>query len=72
VIGMYKEPLLAPDAGYETDGGFRNHVIFPTGIILESSGEVKIYYGSADTVVCLATAHVDDLIQLCLKKQASN
>jgi beta-1,4-mannooligosaccharide/beta-1,4-mannosyl-N-acetylglucosamine phosphorylase len=66
IIGMYKEPLLAPEAGYETDGGFRNHVIFPTGMILESSGEVKIYYGSADTVVCLATAHVDDLIQLCL------
>nr|WP_141692409.1 glycoside hydrolase family 130 protein [Paenibacillus pectinilyticus] len=67
VIGMYKEPLLAPEASYETDGGFRNDVIFPGGMILEPSGEVKIYYGSADTVVCLATAHVDDLVQLCLK-----
>jgi beta-1,4-mannooligosaccharide/beta-1,4-mannosyl-N-acetylglucosamine phosphorylase len=68
IIGMYKEPLLVPEASYETDGGFRNNVIFPGGMIVEPSGEVKIYYGAADTVVCLATAHVDDLIQLCLKE----
>lgn len=35
-------------------------------MILEDDGEVKIYYGAADTVECLATAHVDDLIRLCL------
>jgi len=28
---------------------------------------VKIYYGAADTVECLATAHVDDLLALCQK-----
>jgi beta-1,4-mannooligosaccharide/beta-1,4-mannosyl-N-acetylglucosamine phosphorylase len=67
IIGMSKEPLLTPEAAYEVDGGFRNNVIFPGGMILEESGEVKIYYGAADTVVCLATAQVDDLIQLCLK-----
>lgn len=36
-------------------------------MILEDNGEVKIYYGSADTIECLATAHVDDLISYCLK-----
>ena len=45
--------------------GFRGHVLFPGGLILEESGEVKIYYGAADTVECLATAHVDDLLALC-------
>ncbi|KGE18650.1 glycoside hydrolase family 130 protein [Paenibacillus wynnii] len=67
IIGMSKEPLLAPEVSYEIDGGFRNNVIFPGGMILEDNGEVKIYYGSADTIECLATAHVDDLIDLCLK-----
>ncbi len=43
----------------------RNDVIFPGGMILEDSGEVKIHYGAADTVECLATAHVDDLLKLC-------
>ncbi len=65
VIGMGRQPLIAPEASYETDGGFRNDVIFPGGMILEESGEVKIYYGAADTVECLATAHVDDLLKLC-------
>lgn len=67
IIGMAETPLLAPEADYEIDGGFRNHVIFPGGMILEDTGEVKIYYGAADTVECLATAHVDDLLHLCLK-----
>ncbi len=65
VIGMSKEPLIAPEMPYETEGGFRDHVIFPGGMILEDDGEVKIYYGAADTVECLATANVDDLIKLC-------
>ncbi len=64
VVGLCRTPLIAPEVPYETDG-FRNHVVFPGGMILESSGEVKIYYGAADTVECLATAHVDDLVALC-------
>ncbi|MFA4943757.1 MAG: glycoside hydrolase family 130 protein [Lentisphaeria bacterium] len=66
VIGLCQRPLLAPeDAAYEHTGGFRNDVVFPGGMLLEDSGEVKIYYGAADTVECLATAHVDDLLRLC-------
>lgn len=66
IIGMAPDPLIAPEFWYETEGGFRNDVIFPGGMILEDSGEVKIYYGAADTVECLATAHVDDLVKLCM------
>lgn len=67
IVGMSRKPLLAPEASYEISGGFRNNVIFPGGMILEQDGEVKIYYGAADTVECLATAHVDDLVALCLE-----
>ncbi|HCE43139.1 MAG TPA: glycosidase [Lentisphaeria bacterium] len=65
VKGICNEPLIAPEAPYEAEGGFRNDVIFPGGMILEDSGEVKIYYGAADTVECLATADVNDLVALC-------
>lgn len=68
IIGQYSEPLLAPETDYEANSGFRENVIFPGGMILEESGEVKIYYGAADTVECLATADVNDLIGLCLEK----
>ena len=70
IVGMYKHPLLAPDRPYETDEGFRQNVIFPGSLILEDDGEVKIYYGAADTVECLATANVDDHISLCLEESA--
>ncbi len=69
IVGLYKEPLMAPEAPYETNGGFRNNVLFPGGMILEDNGEVKIYYGAADTYTCLATAQVDDLIGLCLQNK---
>ena len=63
-IGMAREPLMVPEAEYEMHG-FRGGVIFPGGMILEDDGEVKIYYGGADTVEALATADVNDLLALC-------
>jgi beta-1,4-mannooligosaccharide/beta-1,4-mannosyl-N-acetylglucosamine phosphorylase len=65
VIGLCREPLLVPETRWECDDGFRTNAIFPGGMVLEDSGEVKIYYGAADTVECLATADVNDLIELC-------
>lgn len=69
VIGMSKYPLIAPNTSYECEGGFRNNVIFPGGMILEDSGEVKIYYGCADAVECLFTADVDELLALCCEQK---
>jgi len=63
VLGMSKLPLMVPEAAYERNG-FRNNVLFPGGMILEKSGEVKIYYGAADTLECQATVHVDELLRL--------
>jgi len=34
-------------------------------MILEDGGEVKLYYGAADTVTCLATAELGELVGLC-------
>lgn len=65
IIGLSKEPLIAPETVWEVEEGFRTNVIFPGGMVLEESGEVKIYYGASDTCECLATADVQDLIALC-------
>ena len=67
VIGFCREPLMVPDMRFELEGGFRNNVLFPCGMVLEDSGEVKLYYGASDTTICLATADVDDLLRLCLE-----
>ena len=64
VLGLMRRPLLEPEAEYELEG-YRGSVIFPCGMILEDGGEVKLYYGAADTSIALATAHVDDLLESC-------
>ena len=61
VLGISSKPLLVPETKYEIEG-MVGSVIFPGGMILEDSGEVKIYYGAADTVECLATADLGDLL----------
>ena len=63
VIGMAKKPILRPETKYELEG-FRGSVIFPGGMILAPDGEVKIYYGGADTVECLATASAEELLAM--------
>ena len=40
-------------------------MIFPGGMIAEPDGSVKIYYGAADTVECLAVSTIDELVALC-------
>ncbi len=70
VIGLSPAPLLAPEAPYETRNSYRNNVVFPCGWVWEDTGEVKIYYGAGDTVQCLASAHMDDLLNLCRPLEA--
>ncbi len=64
IIGMSRVPLMVPREPYETDG-YRSATIFPTGTFLEPDGTVKIYYGACDTSICLATARLSDLVDLC-------
>lgn len=65
ILGVCKQPLIVPEEEYEIKNGYRNNVVFPTAAILDGE-EVKIYYGAADTCICLATAKLQDLIDLCL------
>ena len=69
VIGMSKLPLIAPELPFEIDEGYRQNVIFPGGMILEDDGEVKIYYGASDTVECVATCSLEDLVALCIEEK---
>ncbi len=54
--------LLGPREGYECEGDVPN-VVFPCGLLADAAtGRLAIYYGGADTCVCLAFAEVDALI----------
>ncbi len=64
IIGLCRKPLLEATEKYEIEG-FRGSVIFPGGMLLDADGEVKIYYGAADTVEALAVTDVEYLLSLC-------
>ena len=66
LIRKSKNYILAPEKDYEKIGWISN-VVFTCGAILEDNGEVKIYYGAADSSVCLAIAKLQDLIEIAEK-----
>jgi predicted GH43/DUF377 family glycosyl hydrolase len=62
--------ILAALAPYERTGDIPN-VVFPCGLVHDAaSGEVRLYYGAADTSICLATAQLDDLLEAVLAAPA--
>ncbi|MDR0932645.1 MAG: glycoside hydrolase family 130 protein [Victivallales bacterium] len=67
IISRGEMPLLWPEHDYEFFGRTPN-VVFCCNTIVEPDRTVKIYYGAADTCIGLATAKLDDLIELAYSK----
>ena len=54
--------ILAPLAPYERTGDVPN-VLFPCGLVHDPESDViRLYYGAADSSVCVATARLPDLL----------
>jgi predicted GH43/DUF377 family glycosyl hydrolase len=58
--------ILGPREPYERTGDVPN-AVFPCGLLHdEASGDLRLYYGAADTSICLATASLADLLAAVL------
>ncbi|MCK4489078.1 MAG: hypothetical protein KAU23_02400, partial [Anaerolineales bacterium] len=66
ILGVSDDWILQPEDPWEVTGYVHN-VVFTCGAIPEEDGMVKIYWGGADTVMCVGTAQIQDLVDLCLK-----
>ncbi len=66
VLGRAREAVLSPHAPEERTGNVGN-VVFTCGVVPGDDGELRIYYGAADHVMCLATIGIDDLVERCLQ-----
>ncbi|MFO7573220.1 MAG: hypothetical protein R6W48_11575 [Gaiellaceae bacterium] len=70
VLRRVSDWILAPLAPHERTGDVPN-VVFPCGLVHDDvNGEVRLYYGAADTSICLATARLDDLVAAVLAAPA--
>ena len=66
VLGRLPTWILAPVAPYERTGDVPN-VVFPCGLIHDpASDEVRLYYGAADSSICLASATLGELLEALL------
>jgi predicted GH43/DUF377 family glycosyl hydrolase len=71
LVGRAAIPILTPREYYERVGDIGN-VVFSCGAILEEhSGLVKMYYGAADTCICVGTAKLEALIKRCFEGEDS-
>jgi beta-1,2-mannobiose phosphorylase / 1,2-beta-oligomannan phosphorylase len=64
--------ILAPFEPYERTGDVPN-VVFPCGLLHDPvSDEVRLYYGAADSSICLATSRLADLVEAVLAAPADS
>jgi predicted GH43/DUF377 family glycosyl hydrolase len=66
VLGVSDSWILQPEDPWEVTGYVHN-VVFSCGAVPESDGTVKIYWGGADTVMCVGEANLAELATLCLE-----
>ncbi len=64
VIGVADDWILSPEDPWELTGYVHN-VVFTCGAVAENDGTIKIYWGGADSVLCVGTARIQDLVDLC-------
>jgi len=68
VIGKTMGYLLRPEEDYETHGVVDN-VVFPCGALADKKKDLlTLYYGAADTRICLATGKLSEVIEACMKE----
>ena len=70
VVGVGDSWILQPEAPWEVTGYVHN-VVFSCGAVPEPDGTVKIYWGGADSVMCVGEANLADLVALCLQDSRS-
>lgn len=67
VLARSAEPILKPEASYETEGFFGN-VVFTCGCILDGD-RLRVYYGAADTVTAAADFSLGDILASLRKER---
>ena len=60
ILGRTNGPMLVPSESYELFG-YVGNIVFPSGAILKKN-KLSVYYGAADTTICLAHVNLQDLI----------
>lgn len=66
IRGVSDSWILQPEDPWEVTG-YVSNVVFTCGAVAEADGTVKIYWGGADSVMCVGEADIDELVGMCLE-----
>jgi predicted GH43/DUF377 family glycosyl hydrolase len=67
IIGRMESYILTAEKDYEQRGRCPN-CVFTTGAIADlNTRRLRVYYGAADTCICLAEGDLDEIIDGCIK-----
>ena len=67
LLSVADDWIVSPEDPWELTGYVHN-VVFTCGAVADDDGTLKIYWGGADSVMCVGTAKIVDLVQLCRDK----
>ncbi len=67
IRGRTEYPLMLPEAEYELKGDVPN-IVFPSGALIEDD-TLSVYYGAADTRICVATCSLSGLLDSILPQK---
>jgi predicted GH43/DUF377 family glycosyl hydrolase len=67
ILYRSQEPILEPDECYENEG-FKAGVVYSCGAVIVEEN-LFVFYGGADTVICVATANLEDFLQTLMRNE---
>jgi predicted GH43/DUF377 family glycosyl hydrolase len=68
IIAVGDRWILEPEDPWERVGYVPN-VVFSCAAVPENDGTLKIYWGGADTVMCVGTANIRELVEYCMSER---
>jgi hypothetical protein len=68
VIGRAGIPILAPREDYERIGDVPN-VVFATGAFIKNEKNLVIFYGAANSCICIGTTTVEAVVESCMESE---
>ena len=68
VIGRAGIPILSPRENYERIGDIPN-IVFSTGAVLDAQGNLEIFYGAANSCICIGTTTVSEVVANCMESE---
>ena len=66
VVGRSGIPILAPRENYERLGDVAN-LVFSTGAVIDNDEHLHLFYGAADSCICLGTTTVKEIVDVCME-----